>query len=941
MELSKDNVELLAGESEKISATVLPESLGMGVTWSVEDTSYVSCTDGVIAAKKEGVTYVIATSADGYAKASCMVTVNPVAYAVTITNEAGVPLQNVYGYPGMAMKLKAITADGKTHTLTWSVDDESVASIDNEGNLILKEVTSENPNYVFLAESYIKVRTEDGCGYKIPVRSSLSKGVMVGENFMTLMPITIEKESAYRISLLYDESSERLAEIPVDDIELSLSDSENFTIEKEELAYKLTTGTQMGKTTKLSVKTKGAEQSVEIAVFKVDITLTITAELKGATTCTLGFTWTEGKSADDDVSKAYTIALFSDSMCENKVISLDIPANSECFEGKQPCFVFGGLESGKTYFFRANETGDEERISNVVEATTGEFTNVAYNEVENPVIGDIILAENFNEWGYGTDETMGAAGFYDNNANLTVYSGDVDMNTVSLQKPSSTGRRFFHQTNLWDTGARIAQWGFAGNSSSYLRAGYLRMTTTSSGNRTHLVTPKLESIPVGCVATIEVTARIFRPDSGNDFGVLVQTGTMSKNSSTSNPLPCYKLGTLATDKKYPFEMTKTGEWETHSVTIEGVTSSNSLAFGSIENVDTKNRFFIGEITVKVTDIKSASGLSASFVAKSSSTLVFSWTKGSGVDADVADAYTVKLYSDSSCSTEIRSFDIPAGSKAWQSKAPKFVLSGLTPSTDYWFKVIDTTMGIESNVVKATTEAFTIVQMPAEITETGVVLAEDFGELCWDFDYPNDAMGYYPAEPRTSFGQSAVDTGKTNEGNKFYNGYHRSGGGETNIFSGYSTAFANSRLNDWYAEDNIYVHPGYLKFGTSSGGGWLHTPAFTVPEGKKAVITVTITAGRYDSGQESEWAIGVEDTEHFTPNSGNHTCSSSWQDTSDSACYQLIEFTNNNTWVTKSVSGLVIHKGDRLIIGAKSGATSNKRRFQLSDVTVTVTSIEDE
>lgn len=925
VKLSKESIELLAGESEKISATVLPEGLGMGVTWSVEDTSYVSCTDGVVTAKKEGVTYVIATSADGVAKASCMVTVNPKTYAVTVTDEFGTPLDAIYGYPSMTMKLNAVAADGKTHTLTWSVDDETVASIDGEGNLTLGEVTSDDPAYVFFAESYIKVRTEDGCGCKIPVKSSLLRAVKVDEDFMTVMPVTLEKESTYRIALLF-EDLEGLAEVPADDIELSLSDTESFTLVKSSSAYDLTTGSQMGKTTRLYVKTKLSEQSVEVAILKVDLVLVIAAELKGTTTCTLAFTWTEGKSAADDVSKAYTIALFSDSMCENKVISLDIPADAECFEGKQPCFVFGGLESGKTYFFRANETGDLERMSNVVEATTGEFTNVAYDELTTPVVGDIILAENFNEWGYGTDETMGAAGFHDNDANLKIFSGDVDMNTVSLQKPSSTGRRFFHQTNLWDTGARIAQWGFAGNSSSYLRAGYLRMTTTSSGNRTHLVTPKLAAIPSGCLATIEVTARILRTEKDNQFGVLVQTGTMSKNSASSNPLPCYKLGSLASDRKYPFDMTTANDWEVKTVTIDNITNSNSLAFGSIENVNGKNRFYIAEITVKLVDIKSASGFSASCSGKSSSTLAFKWTKGGSADADIANAYTAALYEDSACTQLNQSFDIPAGSACWNNKQPCFVFGGLKPSTTYYLKVTDTTNNIESNVAGGTTEAFTVVAMPAEVTATGVVLAEDFGELRWDYERCFDAASFFPGST-DDFSNIANPT------------FRKVGDGSEKAFKSHGTALGKSRLNDWVQDSNVYLHPGCLKLGTSSARGWILTPEFTVPEGKKAVVKVTVTAARHDNNQDKDWTIVVLTPELAKASPSEHSADFGWPDVADPANCQTINITDYAVWNTLSVSGLEIHHGDRIAFGGVKGASASKGRVWISDITIEVTELK--
>ena len=75
--LDRDKVDLKVGESFTITATVLPESLKMDVVWSVLDEEYAEVKDGIVTAKSEGVTYVVATSADGYQKAACMVSVNP------------------------------------------------------------------------------------------------------------------------------------------------------------------------------------------------------------------------------------------------------------------------------------------------------------------------------------------------------------------------------------------------------------------------------------------------------------------------------------------------------------------------------------------------------------------------------------------------------------------------------------------------------------------------------------------------------------------------------------------------------------------------------------------------------------------------------------------------------------------------------------------------
>ncbi|MCQ2154347.1 MAG: hypothetical protein MJY55_00835 [Bacteroidales bacterium] len=659
----------------------------------------------------------------------------------------------------------------------------------------------------------------------------------------------------------------------------------------------------------------------------------LTASLKGVTTSSAAFTWTHIGDASFDVSKPYTIALYSDNACSNKVISLQIPADASCWDGKQPCFVFGGLESGKTYYFRAEDTEDAGNpiVSNVVEATTGEFTNVAFNDLEGAAtVGDVILAENFNEWGYGTDETLGAAGFYNDDATLAVYSGDVDMETVSLANASSTGRRFFHITKIWETGARIEQWGFAGNSSSYLRAGYLRMTTTSSSNRTHLVSPKLVAIPEGKYATIEVTAKMLRTESDNEFGVLVQTGTMNRNTGDGNPEPCYKLGSLSSSNTYAFPMTTKGSWETHTVTIKNITSSNSLAFGSINNIAGKNRFYISEITVKVTELyeETEAELKANCSDKSSSTLVFKWTEGGSADDDIANAYTATLYKDQACTQVDQTFDFPAEMGAWNGKQPCFVFGGLKPSTDYWFKVTDTTNGIESDPVKATTDDFTVVTLPSEITGTGIALAEDFGELRWDYEKCFGAAGYFPS--------STSDFSNTSDPT-----FRSTTASSEKTFKGQGTALGNSRLNDWVTDSNVYIHPGSLKLGTSTARGWILTPEFKVPEGKKAVVNVTVTAARHDGSQDKDWAVIVLSPDLANANPSAHTADFSWPDVGDATLYQTINITNSSVWNTRTVSGLEIHSGDRIAFGGRQGGDGKKGRVWISDLTVEVTELVDE
>jgi hypothetical protein len=269
--LSNDKVDLHVGQTTTITATVMPESLGMGVVWSVLDDVYADVTDGTITAKAEGVTYVLATSADGSQKAACMVSVNPAGkYSVYIKDELGNPVTGIYGYPGMSEILSASTTDGETHEFTWSIENAAAGSITDDGILTLSASASTDPAFVYDAESFVKVATEDGFGCRIPLRSSLYNGIRYKDTFQAAgQPVIVRKESSNPFAVLYEGASGPIA-IPADGITFDLSNTADFSIHKEAGAYSLVAGDAAnGVSTKLSVSTIGSTWKVEIAEFQI------------------------------------------------------------------------------------------------------------------------------------------------------------------------------------------------------------------------------------------------------------------------------------------------------------------------------------------------------------------------------------------------------------------------------------------------------------------------------------------------------------------------------------------------------------------------------------------------------------------------------------------------------------------------------------------------
>lgn len=607
--VSKSKVDLHVGETVTLTATVHPQSLGMSVTWSSLDEEIATVDNGVVTAVSKGVTYVIATSEDGTQKGACMVSVNPeIRYSIAVKDQLGRTLTGIYGYPGQTMQLTAYTSDEQDHKLTMSLTDNSVGTLAADGTLTLAEVASTEVDLMYDAQSFLKVESEDGYIYTIPVRSSLYAGIRFNGEFMSSKSsIPANASQIYSIAVLYQGANGPVA-MTVEEANLELSNSTDFTLAKEDNAYTLVTAANTG---------------VETS------------------------------------------------------ISITLP------------------------------TGTKVKIA------------------------DILIEK-----------------YYEIKASLT--------NT------------------------------------------------------------------------------------------------------------------------------------------------------------------------------------------SSSTLIFTWGEPDFEVNDWDNAYTATLYKDSECTIVDQSFDFPASLGAWRSKSPKYIFGGLQPGTEYYLKVYDTTNNYESNKVKATTDAFTHVLMPETITGPGVVLAEDFGEIRWEFDHITYAVGFRPADG-SSFSTTEVKTSETNTSSYIYNGYHYSGGGEM-TYKGYGTAIENSRLNGWLSDSNAYLHPGYIKLGTSTGKGWMVTPEFTVPEGKKAVVKVTVTAARINNSQNADWALIVLTPElTHAGEKGAHTAYFDWPDTSDETLYKTLTFDSTN-WKTQSVEGLVIRAEDRIAFGCMRDTDNeyaSKGRVNISDMVVEVLEIIDE
>ena len=607
--LSTDRVDLLVGETATITATVLPESLNMGVVWSVIDETYAEVNGGVITAKAEGVTYVVATSADGSKRAGCMVSVNPeLQYSVSIKDETGLLLKGIYGYPGLSKTLRATTSDGEPHIFTWSLDDESAGTITNAGVLTLGAPESTDASHIYDVQTFLKVVTEDGCGCKIPVRSSLLAGLKVGEVFNPVgTPVIVQASETYPIAVLYEDEMGPV-EIPADVVSFELSNNDDFTVEEDEGEYILSTGPDTGVSTSVNVGLSGLSGKVAVAQLKIDKVYGITAQFAGASSSTLTFTWTEGVSPEDDIAKPYKISLYKDEECTDLEVSFSIPASDGCWSGRQPKFVLSGLAPDTQYWFQVLDTSSGAvKDSPVIPATTLAFNNIQVSS-DPANEGDIILAEDFGQLCWGADEITQAAG-YDVASSSTSYNANLAcsfLNRTAERFVGTTGEyaqrsMTANKTGKKEAGFRLAHWAIGYYARSYVGPGYLFLSTYRYS--THIITPKLESIPEGMTAKLKVTVHAAGKVSGGKAVFAVQHGISFYEISSDNETNKNKLNLTSNVQSITYSggLTNLEEFE---VTIDGVVKGDRIAFGpEAELLETdKNMMLISDMTVQIVEL---------------------------------------------------------------------------------------------------------------------------------------------------------------------------------------------------------------------------------------------------------------------------------------------------------------------------------------------------
>ena len=139
--LSADNMSLLVGQSEKLTATVEPDNTtDKTVTWKSDNEAVATVSsDGTVTAVSVGIANITATC--GKATTTCKVTVNPVEATGVILSADNMSL-----LVGQSEKLTATVQPANTtdKTITWKSDNEAVATVGSDGTVTAVSVGTAN-----------------------------------------------------------------------------------------------------------------------------------------------------------------------------------------------------------------------------------------------------------------------------------------------------------------------------------------------------------------------------------------------------------------------------------------------------------------------------------------------------------------------------------------------------------------------------------------------------------------------------------------------------------------------------------------------------------------------------------------------------------------------------------------------------------------------------
>ena len=366
----------------------------------------------------------------------------------------------------------------------------------------------------------------------------------------------------------------------------------------------------------------------------------IVASLANSTPSSLTFSWyrdVDGETgAEADYTYPYRFSLYRDAAATDLLVSYETEGSATCWSKRQPCFAFGGLTQGTTYYFLCEQIGQDGegtqvavQHSDLLEASTPDFTPVTIPE--NPAaVGDVILAEDWSLCPWYSDYVSQSAGFLPAEELRTALISPAGVS------PEGTVTSYSSESELFSASyhplvdeSRLGGWSkhydhdITGRPVVYMHAGHVKIGGSSYTG--HLVTPQLTCIPDGYEATLEVKVRLSRFASDSDMTYLGSAdGTFGRNDTYGN---YFKPSSYDSEGLH---FAVQGGWRDYTLTLSHVRNTSRLILGpDFEMAHTGNgasqhRLMVGDITVKITALTQVQDVSVLQTRYSDATI--GWTQ---------------------------------------------------------------------------------------------------------------------------------------------------------------------------------------------------------------------------------------------------------------------------------------------------------------------------
>ena len=430
--------------------------------------------------------------------------------------------------------------------------------------------------------------------------------------------------------------------------------------------------------------------------------------------------------------------------------------------------------------------------------------------------------------------------------------------------------------------------------SIFMRAGYVKVG--GHYKQTRMITPQLNAKGTSNVggqfsgpSTVDVEFWIcpygadVMDDGERDIAIEVLDGgtftyddttsdieTRWDNRATYNTLSGF---TISNRKEIRLEGNQY-TWTKYTVRFTGVLPTSRIAFApNRPEKDANNRFLLDDVCIKWVE---SSPLTVKLVRATDTTISIAWSalasniptmaspmpdaNTTNFSTEIGDTYAVAIYDENKTLMGKLSgvckdtSTTPKALFTTYQRPPRWIFTGLTPSTNYFVKVWNTTDGTETDYLEVSTTASAAVKeevVPLNKTAVSgqMLLFENFGTMLYGGDATTRAAGYKHKNRATGVYVLATAGEQTHKSSAYFAGPFSD---NVNLFSTMPEMVDDFGLDGWSwvkgsslaTYSGINVRPGYLQIGTSTNTTWFATPALTnMPVGKSS-LRVTFKACPY-------------------------------------------------------------------------------------------------